>query len=207
VAGPDWLAWHDDYDRPDSRLQRRLVVVQARIREALDAAGPGPIRVISLCAGQGRDLLGVLSDHPRRNDVRARLVESDPRNVELARRGAPPQVDIVEGDASTTSAYVDAVPAELVLACGVFGNVIDDDIRNTVGHLPALCAPNATVIWTRHPRDESMLATIDGWFQDTGFRRLWLEGTPADGFGVGAHQLVIPPRPYEPDVRLFTFVS
>jgi hypothetical protein len=33
--------------------------------------------VISLCAGQGRDLLGVLADHPRREDVRARLVELD----------------------------------------------------------------------------------------------------------------------------------
>ena len=33
------------------------------------------------------------------------------------------------GDASTTSAYRGAVPADLVLACGIFGNVSDEDIQ------------------------------------------------------------------------------
>ena len=45
------------------------------IKQALDEAPAGPLRVISLCAGQGRDLIEVLAEHPRRGDVRARLVE------------------------------------------------------------------------------------------------------------------------------------
>ena len=69
----DWYAWHDDYDRPDGGMARRLSWVQDRIRAALDEVPPGPVRVISLCAGQGRDLIGVLADHPRRGDVTARL--------------------------------------------------------------------------------------------------------------------------------------
>ena len=72
----DWREWHTAYDG-DTPLTQRLAIVQARIADALDAAPPGPIRVISMCAGQGRDLLGVLADHPRRADVRARLVELD----------------------------------------------------------------------------------------------------------------------------------
>jgi hypothetical protein len=48
-----------------------------------------------MVAGQERDLLPVLAEHPRPVDVTARLVELDPRNVRLARhargsaRGAP----------------------------------------------------------------------------------------------------------------------
>jgi hypothetical protein len=36
-----------------------LLVVQDLIATALDAFRPGPVRVISMCAGQGHDILGV----------------------------------------------------------------------------------------------------------------------------------------------------
>ena len=39
------------------------------------------------------------------------------------------QIDVVLGDASTTSAYEGMAPADVVLVCGVFANVSDDDIR------------------------------------------------------------------------------
>ena len=61
----NWVEWHDEYDQPGTSLHRRLELVRHRIREALDAAPPGPIRALSMCAGQGLDLLGVLDDHPR----------------------------------------------------------------------------------------------------------------------------------------------
>jgi hypothetical protein len=201
----DWLAWHDEYDTPGSRLHQRLLVVQQRVRDALAVAAPGPINVISMCAGQGRDLLDVLRDHPRRGDVRARLVEFDPRNVARAKTDGLTGIDVVHGDASITTAYEGAVPAQVVMACGVFGNVPDEDIRNTIEHLPSLCAAGATVIWTRHPRDDEILPMIDAWFVASGFRRLGLDQT--SGFGVGVHQLVALPPPYRRDVRLFTFVS
>ena len=70
----------------DSPLRKRLAIVQAQIRDALDRCAPGPIRVISMCAGQGHDLIGALDGHPRAADVRARLVELHPRNCEAARR-------------------------------------------------------------------------------------------------------------------------
>jgi hypothetical protein len=79
VTERDWYTWHRDYDEPGTALARRLVAVQDQIRTALDAAPPGPLHAISLCAGQGRDLIGVLAHHPRRHDVTARLVELDPR--------------------------------------------------------------------------------------------------------------------------------
>jgi hypothetical protein len=78
VTDQDWYAWHDAYESRGSTLARRLAAVQDRVREALDSAPAGPLRVVSLCAGQGRDLLGVLPHHPRRDDVTARLVEPSP---------------------------------------------------------------------------------------------------------------------------------
>jgi hypothetical protein len=210
--GKDWLAWHDSYDRPGSRLHQRLGVVQAEIRAALDAQPPGPVRVVSLCAGQGRDLLGVLVDHPRRDDVVARLVEIDPRNVELARAAVRDErfdgVTAVEGDAGVTDAYVGAVPAELVLSCGVFGNVTDADIERTAHALPMLCAPGATVIWTRGGQDDDRLAAVDRWFRAAGFELVRMQTGGGDPpFGVGVHRLVAEPQPLEPGFTMFSFRS
>ena len=83
----DWRRWHDEYDEAGSGLARRLAAVQDQVRAGLDRCPPGQVRLISLCAGQGRDVLDVLPDHPRRDDVRARLVELDPRTPRLPRRG------------------------------------------------------------------------------------------------------------------------
>ena len=84
----DYRAWHRDYDNPDSPLSQRLKTVQRRLSELLTAAPAGPINLISMCAGQGRDVIGVLPHHPRGADVRAVLVELDPENVEFARASA-----------------------------------------------------------------------------------------------------------------------
>jgi hypothetical protein len=53
----DWRAWHADYEDPDSALGRRLALVRGHVRAAVDRAAPGPVRAISVCAGQGQDLL------------------------------------------------------------------------------------------------------------------------------------------------------
>src|SRR3984957_16308601 len=84
----DWAEWHQPYDDPYSFLSGRLRRVQDHLRVLLDRQGPGPVQVISLCAGQGRDVIGVLAGHQRGADARARLVELDLRNVEYARRAA-----------------------------------------------------------------------------------------------------------------------
>jgi len=206
----DWVGWHSAYDDPGSRMSRRLAVVRARISEALDAAPPGPVRAVSACAGQGADILDVLAAHPRRADVTARLVELDATNVEVARRRAAELdltgVEVVRGDAALTDSYAGAVPAELVLACGIFGNISDADVERTVTALPGFTAAGATVIWTRHREEPDLVPSIMGWFEAAGFAPLWLSEKEA-GYGVGAHRLVDRPRPLPPGERLFTFVK
>jgi Methyltransferase domain len=206
----DWHGWHDDYDRPGSSLARRLQAVQLQIRAVLDSARPGPLQVISLCAGQGRDLLGVLADHPRRDDVRARLVELDAQIAAVAetraRAAGLDRVEIVTGDASITDHYRGMTPADLVLVCGVFGNITDEDIERTVGTCRQLCQTGGTVIWTRERSAPDRVPPICGWFEERGFDRQWLS-EPDAGFGVGVHRFRGEPQPLAEGQRIFTFAG
>jgi Putative methyltransferase len=210
VTVRDWYAWHRDYDDPESALARRLAAVQQQIRAALDSAPPGPLPVVSLCAGQGRDLIDVLAGHPRRGDVAARLVELDPRNAEVARQAARAaglsQVEAVTGDAALTDHYAGMTPAYLVLACGVFGNMTGEDIERTVGYCTQLCAHGGTVVWTRGRWEPDLLPQICDWFADRGFEQLWVSD-PAEGWGAAAHRFTGTPSPLERGVRMFTFTG
>lgn len=162
-----------------------------------------------MCAGQGRDVLDVLADHGRTNDVQARLIEWDARNVALARRDAAafPSVEVLHADAGHTDAYLGAVPADIVLACGVFGNITDGDVKKTISMLPTLCSFDATVIWTRHRGSPDLTPAIRRWFHDAGFLEEAFE-CPADTtVSVGVHRLAGSPQPIVSGRALFTFVG
>ncbi|MFJ8468139.1 methyltransferase [Streptomyces swartbergensis] len=206
----NWEKWHGRYDTPDSPLARRLSAVQERIRLALDDCPAGPLRVVSLCAGQGRDLLGVLPGHPRRPDVRARLVELDPSNVELAAEAARAaglrDVEAVAADAALLDHCDGMAPADLVLVCGVFGNIEDPDIERTIDACRQLCKTGGRVIWTRHRKDPDRVPSICEWFEERGFEREWV--TDADILqGVGVHRFRGRPVPLRPGTRAFSFVG
>ena len=206
----DWYAWHRDYDQPDTPLARRLAAVQAQIRTALDVAPPGPLHAVSLCAGQGRDLIGALARHPRREDVSARLVEIDPRNAAVARGAAEaadlPRVEVVIGDAALTDHYAGMVPAYLVLACGMFGHLTNEDLRRMIGYCTQLCAHGGTVVWTRGRHEPDLVPQICDWFAARGFEPRWVSD-PAEGWGVGAHRFTATPVPLERGARMFTFAA
>ncbi|MCL2731426.1 MAG: SAM-dependent methyltransferase [Actinomycetia bacterium] len=206
----DWHAWHGAYDSPDSPLAERLHTAQHRISLALDDAPPGPLRVVSVCAGQGRDLIGALDGHPRRADVTARLVELDPRNTAEAHRAAAalglPRVTAVTGDAALTDAYAGMAPADLVLLCGVFGNITLADIERVTGFCTRLCAENGTVIWTRNRQRPDVFPQVCGWLEERGFDRVWVSD-PERAQGVGVHRLTGPPGELPPGERMFTFIG
>lgn len=207
----DWRRWHDDYRDPESDLSQRLAVVQDSIRSWLDAREPGPVSIVSICAGQGHDVVGALRDHPRRADVRGLLVELDPDNVAAAnqslRTAGVSGISAVVGDAGRTSAYADAGPADLLFVCGVFGNISDEDVHGMIDALPMLCAPGATVIWTRHRRSPDLTPSIRDWFDASGFEAAGFISPGPDRFAVGVHRLVRAPQPLRAGLRLFSFTE
>ncbi len=209
MTGRDWQAWHADYDDPRSALSQRLETVRGQLRAGLDDAPPGPIRLISMCAGQGRDVIPVLTDHPRRQEVAARLVELDAGNASIARAAASAArldgVDVVTGDAALIYNYDGYLPAQIVLMCGVFGNISDPDIIRTVGYAGALTASGGIVIWTRHRRPPDRVPSISNWFNEAGFETVW--SSPAHlPFGVVVHRSARDPMPAPMGAKLFTFI-
>ena len=168
--------------------------------------------LVSLCAGQGHDVFGVIPDHPRRDDVHAVLVESDPRNVVLARRAAAgqrlPGLEVRQADAGLVADFVDVLPADVLLLCGIFGNVSDRAIRRTVQAAPALCRAGATVIWTRHRRPPDLTPQIRAWFALAGFEEIAFDALETSALtSVGVHRLSRSPAAWPPDGRLFTFLA
>ena len=205
----DYVAWHDDYERPGSRLHLRLLVVRDLLAAAFDELPDGPLRVISMCAGKGHDVVTVARRHRRGTDVVGRLVEKDPHNAAVARAAIAAAgldgLEVLEADAGSSDAYAGACPADVVLVCGVLGNIGDREIEDTVRFLPRLCAPGARVVWTRDPRPAGIIDRIDGWLADAGFERQQLVVPPAPRFAAGSARLLGPAQPFQPGVRLFAF--
>jgi hypothetical protein len=114
---------------------------------------------------------------------------------------------VLVADAGTSDSYADVVPADLVLVCGVFGNITEADMMNTIDRLPMLCAPGATVIWTRHRRRPDATPAVRARFVQNGFEEIAFAAPENSMFAVGACRLFTPPRRFESGVRLFDFVG
>ncbi len=207
-----WVRWHQHYDDPSSPLSVRLRIVQSMVADVMSAAEEGPIRIVSVCAGQGRDVIDVLATHPRGVDTSALLVELDPVLVASARAraaaaGVTGQVRVVEGDAALSRWYADDVPADLVLVCGVFGNVSAADISRTIQALPGWCREGSEVIWTRHRRRPDATPFIRAEFAAAGFTEVAFEAPDGYVLSVGRNRLERPPGEFDPEATLFEFVG
>ncbi|MEU4472926.1 class I SAM-dependent methyltransferase family protein [Micromonospora sp. NPDC023888] len=209
AAATDWHDWHLPYNDHTSPLSRRLRLVQRHINDWLDRRSDSSLRVVSVCAGQGRDLIGVLASRPDADRVRAELIEYDPRNVAAARMGIAAAkltgLTATEADAGDFTAYRTAVPADLVVLAGVLGNISDEDVRATIDALPRLCAPDATVIWTRTRRDPDLTPAIRRWFAAAGFAEEAFHAPSDVLFSVGVHRFHGQPQQAPPSGRIFTF--
>lgn len=200
----DWVAWHGAYDSTSSSLSRRVEVVRRRLSDMLSNTSTATT-VLSLCAGDGRDVLGV---NPRGVSARAVLVELDP---ELARRASKraaglPWVEVRCGDASDVATFIDVVPVDVLMLCGVFGNVDPQEVRAIIDRVALLLQPGGTVIWTRGGGDPDRRPEVRTAFIECGFDEVTFDGAP-ERFGVGVSRLTRPtPSGPELGVPLFTFV-
>ncbi|MBO3738823.1 class I SAM-dependent methyltransferase [Actinoplanes flavus] len=207
----DWIGWHRDYDDPGSELAQRLGVVRAHLTWALSEFD-GEIRVISLCAGDGRDVLPVLARHP--GPVRATLVELNPDLARRARETAHELgltgIDVRTGDAGLAGTYLDAAPAHILTACGVFGNISEADVRRTIAALRSLSHPGGVVVWTRGRGDAGPDPSDDvrAFFDRDGFEEVAFTRPAGARFRVGVHRLIAAPQPVATlaGKRLFSFV-
>lgn len=209
----DYETWLTAYDDPDSALSWRLGVVRSRIDAALDAMA-GPLHMVSACAGDGRDIIGALAGRTDSARVTATLLELHPGIAERARMaavaaGLAGQVQVRAVDAGVSDAYVDLVPAQLVLFVGIFGNISDLDLRRTIAAAPQLCTQGAWLVWTRG-RGEGLTDRNDvvrAEFCDAGFTELdYVTDERGSRPAVGTVRHDGAPQPTKPGQRWFSFV-
>jgi SAM-dependent methyltransferase len=214
----DWTEWHDEYDDPDSELAARMRAVRTHVSELVERCDPGPVTIVSICGGQGRETIGALRDHARRADVRGRLVELDAKNAAAARRSAVAaqldEFEVMTGDASSSDSYAGLPPADVVVVSGVLGHIDNDDRAQLVAFLRQLMRPGGSVVWTffRLPGDrhrEERLAGMRRLFNDDGFEEVAFELLPGDeyGFTVGVSRYTGERAPFRPHEQIFTFGS
>lgn len=207
----DWLDWHLGYDDPTRQLARRLEVVCRRLNEALDLTDVEQPRILSLCAGDGRDVISVLAARRPAARARALLVEKDPvlarRAVDAAMTLGVANVEVRCGDAADPATFADYLRADVVMLCGVFGNVIPADIERMIASLPGLVVAGGLVIWTRGGSSPDLRPQIRDWFTTAGLPELSFDGVP-EPFGVGVNQMseLLPGTAQPLPRRLFTFV-
>ena len=93
-----------------------------------------------------------------------------------------------EGDAGLVATFADVLPVDLLLLCGIFGNISTDDIRATVNAVPSMLAAGGAVVWTRGWfGDEDVRPAIRRWFVEAGLREVAYDGDP-ERYGVGVAQ-------------------
>jgi SAM-dependent methyltransferase len=209
----DYLKWHDAYDDPDSDLYWRLRQVQAYIRAALDQI-QGQLAVLSLCAGDGRDILEVLAQRDDSSRIHTTLIELHPvlaqRAREFAATAALANVTVRTIDAGNTTAYAGSVPADLVIMMGIFGNISNDDVRRTIQTAPRLCRPGAVLLWSRSTDGVDRNRSVRGWLIKAGFSELdYKEFDHAQGerAALGAARYDGPMQPLMPGHQIFTFLQ
>lgn len=206
----DWYEWHDLYDT-EPKLQQRLEIVQEYIAYSLNATPDGAIRIVSVCAGDGRDLLGTLKNHPRAKDVSARLVEINSNLVERGRAsieslGLGKQIEIINGDATLATNYVGTVPADIVIVCGVFGNLEEAELNRLLDNLSFLSKPGAFVIWTRgHSNGITYSDNVRKILSASGFEEVNFKLTATGDMGVGLHRYLGENLPKPKEQQLFVF--
>ena len=210
----DWVRWHENYEASPA-LRARILVVREHLSRCFDSHPPGVIRVLSICAGDARDLIGLLATHPRKMDVKAYLVEDNAELVENGRKviveaGFEEQLQFVVADATISSTYLGLVPVDVVLMAGVFGNLRSEEVARLIRNLSSLCKCGGYVVWTRHRRLHNglnQIALIRRLFSESDFEEILIEDTPDDSFTIGSHRYKGAGQVLRGGIKLFEFTG
>jgi hypothetical protein len=205
-----WSGWPEAAYRHDT-YQRRLAAVQDHLAQALDRAPVGPVRIVSVCAGDGRDVIEVLQSHPRRKDVCASLVEVNRKSVASGVRhadsaGLQNTVNFLNEDATLFATYRHIAPADIVLVCGVWGHVPAHQRLSMARGLACLCKPGGSIIWTRGvSQGHDRLREIQLAFGDPPWQQVRIDITSDRAWAVATYRYLGAPTDLPSSGQMFHF--
>jgi len=210
----DWVRWHENYEASPS-LKERLLVVREHLSRCFDLQPPGVFQVLSICAGDARDLIGLLATHSRKMDVKAYLVEDNAELAENGQRiiveaGFEEQLQFVVADATISSTYLGLAPVDVVLMAGVLGNLRSEEVARLIDSLGSLCKRGGYVVWTRHRRLHdglNQIALIRKLFSESDFEEILIEDTSDNGFTIGSHRYKGTGQVLRGGIKLFEFTG
>lgn len=210
----DWANWHKLYDA-GLGLSVRLRIVREQIQAALDECAPGPVRIVSICAGDGRDVIEAVSCHRRCHDVAATLIDNHAPSLDRGRAlaseaGVAGQIEFVCADATLAGSYLGSVPADVIIISGVLGHVSDAWLPRFLGNLPMLCQEGGSVIWNRHQvvnRGAEHVRLIQQILRARDFHEVHFEATSPTGFAVSRARFRGTAQPLDPGRVLFEFAG
>lgn len=98
------------------------------------------------------------------------------------------------------------MPVDVLLLCGIFGNVEPEGVRAMVSRVPSMVVEGGLVIWTRggHDGEGDPRADVRRWFVESGMPERSFDGPP-ETYGVGVNRAEHPPTTSLGLDRLFTF--
>ncbi len=204
----DWAEWHKRYESVPS-LQERLAVVCEEISLAISATRTKPVRILSICSGDGRDVILSTAASKLRKSISGVLIELNPDLVARGRStikefSLQEEISFQCSDATKSETYRSIAPAHIVVLSGVFGNLKYEDVGLLIDSLRSLCEPKARVIWTRNLNEfgdgETVVGGIKKLFANVNFTEASYTKTPSGVFAVGTHvyegeTLNLPARP------------
>lgn len=194
----NWSGWHGQYDDPRSTLIHRAQLTHRALHQAIDLAPGGaqdPLYLVSICAGEGRDLLPVLAAPRTERRISATLIEID-RSIASVLSASLKSLGLSNAsvriaDAGLADSYMDLPPAHILLVSGVFGNIADVDVKTTVEALPTFLVADGLVVWTRSRRSAELDASqyVQACFAERGFECVGSDVTPDGTFRVAVDRI------------------
>jgi hypothetical protein len=121
--------------------------------------------------------------------------------------GLTKQIEFMNGDATLATKYVGAVPADIAIACGVFGNLADEgELNRLLDNLSFLSKQGAFVIWTRgHSNGIPYSETVRKILRASDFEEVNFQLTATGDMGVGLHRYLGENLPQPKEQQLFVF--
>lgn len=205
-----WARWPGEA-YSEARYQHRLAAVSQHLSTALADCPARSIHVTSLCAGDGRDVIGTLATHPRCGDVRATLVELNSTSVANGRAhaeatGLMQVVSFLEGDGTKYETYRKVPRAEIVLVCGTWGHVPPQQRGEMMHAISALTQVGGVVIWTRGvAKGMARLDEIKSLFVKPTWEEVRVDLTRDRQFAVASYRFSGPAIPLPQSGTIFDF--
>ena len=206
-----WTEWHEEaYNDINSLPYQRTEIVKDLINKYLSEIDKD-IVVISIGAGQSRDILPVLIGRKDNDRITTYLIDTDIECLNYAKNYAKDNniinVHIVDMDGSLVKNYKDIPKADLIIFCGMMTQKNTDEVKKLANNIKLICNKDAQIIWSRHGYDKDYSTPFRNVFNENFYKELDFYISHKEPFFICRNIIMSNPLNIETkkDVKIFIF--